>query len=99
MPPPKTHFEQIPVETVRKIATEFPQANAVENDSPGAQTPEVTPDGGDWRELAQKVQEETDSTKMMGMVEELIAKLDEVDRTKRRLLTGNKQDGSSSSEK
>ena len=110
MRPPKTHFEQIPVETVLKIATEMPQNNAAEKDhrepetgqaTPGQATPttpgRVTSGGDDWRELAQKVQEETDTKKMMGMVEELIAKLDEADLRKRRLLTRDNQDGPSAS--
>jgi hypothetical protein len=99
MRPAKTHFEQIPVEVVKKIATEFPEKNSSENESPRPQTPDkTTPGGGDWRELAQKVQEETDNKKMMGMVEELIAKLDEADLRKRRLLTRDNQGGSDSSE-
>ena len=86
---PKTHFEQIPVEVVRKIATELPQEISAEKDSSEAAPTGGAMTGDDWRELAQKVQEETDNTKMMGMVEELIAKLDEADLRKRRLQMQN----------
>jgi hypothetical protein len=65
----KTHFEQIPVETVKKIAQEFPE-NAIENESTHI---EKEP----WREVAQKVQEEKDPGRMIALVQELITKLDE----------------------
>jgi hypothetical protein len=99
MRPAKTYFEQIPVEMVQKIATEFSQGEPMEKDSPGAQTRnQATTSGDDWRELAQKVQEEPDNTKMLGMVEELIAKLDEADRRKRQRLTRDNQNKSGPTE-
>jgi len=72
METPKTHFEQIPVATVKKIAHEFPASEI------GDRMPDVdvsTP--GDWREVAQRVQGETDSDKMLELIQELIEKYDE----------------------
>ena len=72
METPKTHFEQIPVATVKKIADEFSAGEIGDN------VPEVdvsTPK--DWREVAQKVQGETDSNKMLELIQELIEKYDE----------------------
>ena len=68
----KTHFEQIPIATVKKIAYEFPASEI------GDRMPDVdvsTP--GDWREVAQRVQGETDSDKMLELIQELIEKYDE----------------------
>jgi hypothetical protein len=58
-----TYFEQIPVETVKKIAEKFP--------GNGISTPE------DWRELAERVQQEQDPNRMIELVQHLITKLDE----------------------
>jgi hypothetical protein len=58
-----TYFEQIPVETVKKIAEQFP-GNSIS-------TPE------DWRELAERVQQEQDPNRMIELVQQLITKLDE----------------------
>jgi hypothetical protein len=59
----KTHFEQIPVETVKKIVEQFPEQ--------GVSTPK------DWRELAERVQQETDPNRMIELVQQLITKFDE----------------------
>jgi hypothetical protein len=73
----KTHFEQIPVETVKKIAKDLPENKAVERDSVEVETPrEVTATQEDWRQLAQRVQQEMDPNKMIGLVEQLIATFD-----------------------
>jgi ribonuclease HI len=59
----KTHFEQIPVAAVKKIVEGLPQE-------------EKESENG-WRDLAQQVQVETDSNKMVKLVEQLIQKFDE----------------------
>jgi hypothetical protein len=75
---PKTHFEQIPVETVKKIATVFPKNNAIESDTVGSETQHgVTATQEDWRQLAHRVQREQDPNRMIGLVEKLIATFDE----------------------
>ena len=74
----KTYFEQIAVETVKKVATELPAANATEKDGVGFEAQEEgTSSQGDWRQLAQRVQEEQDPGKMLGLVEQLITALDD----------------------
>ncbi len=68
----KIHFEQILVATVKKMAYEFPVSEI------GDRMPDVdvsTP--RDWREVAERVQGETDSEKVMELVQELIEKCDE----------------------
>jgi hypothetical protein len=73
-----TCFEQIPVETVKKVAQELP--DAVEIGDATAETQdqdEVIPQQNRWRELALKVQVENDPQKMTKLVEELIAAFDE----------------------
>ena len=77
----KTYFEQIPVETVKQIAN-------VDVYNEEIKTKDV-PVGGktinsDWRTLAEKVQRETDHGKMIGLVQNLIAKLEEDEIEKRR---------------
>ena len=73
----KTHFEQIPVETVKRIARGLPQNHPIEPDSVGVETrPEVTAAAQDWRQLAQRVQLEPDPKKMIGLVEQLIVTFD-----------------------
>jgi hypothetical protein len=57
----KIHFEQIAVETVRKIATEFPASSAIENDGLSFETQdEVSVSHTDLRQLAQQLQQEHD---------------------------------------
>ena len=77
-------FEQIPIETVRRIAKEFPAGNA--NGSHGEITDLPEEDRSpreSWRELAQQVQHERDSKKMSELVEQLIATLDQEELNKR----------------
>jgi len=62
METPKTNFEQISVADVKKIIEGLPQ--------------EAT-DEQDWRELARRVQVETDSGKMIDLVQQLIERIDE----------------------
>jgi hypothetical protein len=74
----KTYFEQIAVETVKKIATALPENNAIESDSVGNETQhEVTATQEDWRQVAQRVQREQDPNRMIGLIEQLIARFDE----------------------
>jgi hypothetical protein len=67
----KTYFEQIPVERVKKMMEQFPPQTE----------PVISPVAGsapeDWRELARKAQLETDSNKMIHLVQQLIARFDE----------------------
>lgn len=56
------HYEQIPVAVVKKMLGEHPQEQG---------------NGQDWRALAQLVQTETDSTKMIELVQQMIEKFDE----------------------
>jgi hypothetical protein len=48
------HFEQIPVETVKKIAKELPDTSVVQA------VDEITPAQENWRELVKQVEEEQD---------------------------------------
>jgi hypothetical protein len=73
----KTFFEQIPIETVKRIAKEFPE-NAIGSDGGNTEMPdEVRSPRESWREVAQKVQHERDPKRMIALVEQLIATLDE----------------------
>lgn len=72
-----THFEQIPVETVKKIAQELPRSatelpKPVSSDQREPESPNER-----WREVAQQVQMEQDPTKMIQLVDQLIATFDE----------------------
>jgi hypothetical protein len=84
----KTYFEQIPVETVKKIANvDVPSEETKTEETKtkevpaGGKTIDGKTDGktinSNWRTLAEKVQGETDPAKMIGLVQNLIAKLDE----------------------
>lgn len=74
MPMSKTNFEQIPVDIVKKIAAVDPPVHEPENKK--APAGDTTTQAG-WRALAERVQQEEDPRKMMGLVQNLIAKLDE----------------------
>jgi hypothetical protein len=74
----KTYFEQIAVETVKKIATELPETNATETNrvvfemqDKGRSSQE------DWRLLAQRIQEEQDPRKMLELVQQLLDALED----------------------
>ncbi len=71
-----THFEQIPVETVKKIAQELPAVAEID-DVRTETKDEVAIEPKRWREVAQRVQVENDPQKMMKLVEDLIAAFDE----------------------
>jgi hypothetical protein len=67
----KTHFEQIPVETVKRIANELHETGVVPVQD------EITPAQEQWRKLARQIQQERDSTKMTKLVHQLLTELDE----------------------
>lgn len=72
-----TYFEQIPVATVKKIATEFPENKAVEPASGSVERQrEVPATQEDWRQLAQRVEQESDPIRMIALVEQLIVTFD-----------------------
>jgi len=87
MPKPKTYFEQVPVEMVKKIAQIAP-----------VETQDGTSPQDRWRDVAQKVQREQDPKRMIQLVEQLIATFDEEERGKRLPLTGDGRSRSRPSE-
>jgi hypothetical protein len=74
----KMHFQQIPVEIVKKIATDLPEDSATGHDSvsAGARRP-ASVKAERWRDVAQQVQQEQDPNKMIKLVDQLITKFDE----------------------
>jgi len=73
----KTHFEQIPVEIVKRIAKEIPAYDAFPNESESIESQgEATSVQDDWREMAQRVQKEQDPNRMIGLVQQLIERFD-----------------------
>jgi hypothetical protein len=95
----KTHFEQIPVETVKKIAKEISDNNAFGNGTAGVEAQdEVASPQQRWREVAQEVQQEKDPKRMIGLVQQLIAKLDEEQLRKRPPHTTDARNPSGSSQ-
>jgi hypothetical protein len=73
----KTHFEQIPVATVKKIAQNLPRNNAIETDGVDVEVRREIPAAEEgWRQLAQRIQQEIDPNKMVGLVEQLIVTFD-----------------------
>lgn len=87
----KTNFEQVPVETVKKVAIEFPPANGVGNDNVIDETQdEITSPPERWREVAQQVQQEQDPTRMTELVQQLIAAFD-AEETRKRPRSGGTQ--------
>ncbi len=83
MCPLKTYFEQIPVARVKEIAEPLLDTDESEND--GISIPQAhnnaTPAPDSWREIAQQVQKETNPTKVIELVQQLIARFDEQERT------------------
>ena len=80
----KTFFEQIPIETVKRIAREFPEANGIASDGGNTEMlDEVRSPRESWREVAQKVQHERDPKRMVELIEQLIATLDQEQLCKR----------------
>jgi hypothetical protein len=69
----KTHFEQIPVETVKKIAKEFREISAVQA------LDQMTPPQERWRQVAERVQQEQDPRRLTELVEQLLEEFDETD--------------------
>jgi len=69
----KTHFEQIPVETVKRIATELPETSVIDDRDERALPQER------WRETARQVVEERDPQKITQLVQRLLAEFDRRD--------------------
>lgn len=83
MPESKTHFEQISVETVKKIANEFPAADEIESENGNdARQEDLTTEYRDWRELARRAEQERDPARLVVLVQKLNALLDEETRRK-----------------
>lgn len=72
----KTHFEKIPVETVKRIAVGFPPANGGNDSVADEMQDENTSQPERWREMAQLVQVEQDPAKMIKLVQQLLGELD-----------------------
>jgi hypothetical protein len=78
MAPSNTFFEQIPIETVKRIATEFPEKKPIGSDGHNIEVPnEATSPGETWRQIAQKVVDEPDPGRVVELAVQLIARLDE----------------------
>jgi hypothetical protein len=74
----KTHFEQIAVETVKRIATELPQRSPIENDGKSLEAQEeVMSSQKDWRQLAQQVLQEKDPIKTIELGQQLVEALEQ----------------------
>ena len=63
----KTYFEQIPVETVKKIAQPLPN-----NEEAGTDDTSGEPPTQGWRDLAVLIQIEADPNKMIKLVERML---------------------------
>ena len=87
-----TNFEQVPVAIVKQMIAEHPElmqqdglvseisSDDVELDYARGGTPTLVDSassGEDWRELAQRIQSESDHTKLIGLVHQLLTKLDQ----------------------
>ena len=80
----KTYFEQIPVEILKQIAKEFPENDLTENNRVKVQTQHISASfGEDWRDVAQRVQQEQDPHRMVELVQQLITTFDEEQARKR----------------
>jgi hypothetical protein len=78
----KTHFEQIPVETVKKIAKELPESVAPD---------EISPPHEGWRELAKQAVQEPDPKRMTELVTQLLAEFEEANLRKASGSVGTKR--------
>ena len=74
--PSKTYFEQISVEAVKKLVPAPAIARGVETVSLDAPDQGGPAEEG-WRELAERVQAESNPDVMVGLIQQLTAKLDE----------------------
>lgn len=84
----KTHFDQIPVETVKKITTELAQTDGIPNSRISDEMQdEITSSPQRWRQVAQQVQQERDPTKMIELVQHLLTEFDQAQLIKQRKLT------------
>jgi len=72
------HFEQISVETVKKIATQHPHSSSVGNDAWSAETRDKRMSSEEeWRQLAQQVQQEKDPQRLVHLMQQLLDALHE----------------------
>jgi hypothetical protein len=78
----KTHFEQIPVETVKKIAKEFRETSADQV----LHDPEER-----WRLVAEQVHQEQDPKRLTELVEQLLEEFDGKDLRKGPVRSGRKR--------
>jgi hypothetical protein len=67
----RTHFERIPVETVKKIAKDIPDTGVEQA------LDEIAPPQERWKETAKRVQEERDPNKLSELVTQLLREFDE----------------------
>ena len=65
----KTYFEQIPVETVKRIADGKDRGPVAQNHEPTTEE--------EWRELARQAVKEQDPDKMIALAEQIVEKYDE----------------------
>ncbi len=73
----KTHFEQIPVETVKRIAEFLPSAALENMDDPKVEVERKVLCGQEnWRQLAQRVLEEPNPENLTDLVQRLVVAFD-----------------------
>jgi hypothetical protein len=71
-----THFEQIPVEVVKKIAKLLPDEKGADRNGENGETQDRPRHQERWREVAEQAQREPDPAKMIALVHQLIAEFD-----------------------
>jgi hypothetical protein len=77
MPESKTFFEQIPLETVKRIAKDFSKEDTIKSDGENTQTlDEVRFPCENWREVAQRILQERDSARTFELAKQLVDTLD-----------------------
>jgi hypothetical protein len=90
-----TFFEQIPIETVKRITKEFPEENANGGNGEKTEMPdELRSPRERWHEVAQKTQHKRDPKKVTEPIEQLIALLDQGKVSKREGCKRNPGNGS-----
>ncbi len=67
----RTHFEQIPVETVKKIAKDILETGVEQAQD------EIAPTQERWKEIAKQVQQEQDPNRFSELVTQLLREFDE----------------------
>jgi len=83
MSPLNTHFKQIPVARVKQIAKPLPPNDESEHDGATVPRPnDGSPAQDGWRGMAHQIQKETDTSKVIELVQQLISKFDEEEQRK-----------------